>query len=173
MKLLDIIKKRRSVRSFGDEKPSKALLLDLVEAARYAPSASNLNATRYLFVTEETKCKKIKAFSPGMADKAPVILVLLSDTRIAEEKENVNAFNYGFSYDTAMAMQNLMLRATELGLGSCAVKSFNEMALRKILKLSERYRIEVLVTIGYSDREIGIKQKPKIEDIVFFEEIYE
>lgn len=45
--------------------------------------------------------------------------------------------------DASMAAENLMLKATELGLGTCAIKSYNDTAVRKILELPDRYRIEM------------------------------
>ena len=48
-----------------------------------------------------------------------------------------------------MAAENLMLKAVELGLGTCAIKSYNDSAIRKILNIPERYRIEMLMSIGY------------------------
>ena len=48
-----------------------------------------------------------------------------------------------------MAAENIMLRAAELGLGTCAVKSYNEAAVRKLLKLPPHYRMELLISIGY------------------------
>ena len=52
-----------------------------------------------------------------------------------------------------MAAENLMLKAVELGLGTCAIKSYNDSAIRKILNIPERYRIEMLMSIGYPQGE--------------------
>ena len=88
-------------------------------------------------------------FSPGLSGKPPVILVICSDLEKARKKGGRNSESYGCLMDASMAAENLMLKAVELGLGTCAIKSYNETAVRRILCLPERYRIEMLVSIGY------------------------
>ena len=71
MELLTAIKERHSIRSFEEKKVPEELLLKLADAAQKAPSASNLQAWRFLFVTDEEKREKVDFFSPGLSGRPP------------------------------------------------------------------------------------------------------
>ena len=73
MELLTAINERHSIRSFEEKKVPEELLLKLADAAQKAPSASNLQAWRFLFVTDEEKREKVDFFSPGLSGRPPVM----------------------------------------------------------------------------------------------------
>ncbi len=168
MKLQEAIRDRHSIRSFAPDAVSEDLLLELADAAQYAPSASNLQAWRFLFITDPELKEKVDLFSPGLSGKPPVILVICSDLEKARKKGGRNSESYGCLMDASMAAENLMLKAVELGLGTCAIKSYNETAVRRILCLPERYRIEMLVSIGYPQGEPRCPKRPPVNEVVFF-----
>ena len=164
MLLNEAIMGRHSIRSFRPDPVEKSLLLTLADAAQQAPSASNLQAWRFLFITDQQLKEKVDLFSPGLSGKPPVILVICSDK---------NSEVYGCLMDASMAAENLMLKAVELGLGTCAIKSYNDSAIRKILNIPERYRIEMLMSIGYPQGEPRCPKRPPLEEICFFDHITE
>ena len=165
--------KRHSIRSFRPDPVEKSLLLTLADAAQQAPSASNLQAWRFLFITDTELREKVDLFSPGLSGKPPVILVICSDMHKAARKGGKNSEVYGCLMDASMAAENLMLKAVELGLGTCAIKSYNDSAIRKILNIPERYRIEMLMSIGYPQGEPRCPKRPPLEEICFFDHITE
>ena len=70
----------------------------------------------------------------------------------------------------AIAGQNIMLKATDLGLSSCWVGSFDEYTVAKILKIPDNITPEMIITVGYSDQvEQGVDRVP-IDRVTFFEE---
>ena len=75
MLLNEAIMGRHSIRSFRPDPVEKSLLLTLADAAQQAPSASNLQAWRFLFITDTELREKVDLFSPGLSGKPPVILV--------------------------------------------------------------------------------------------------
>lgn len=79
MLLNEAIMGRHSIRSFRPDPVEKSLLLTLADAAQQAPSASNLQAWRFLFITDQQLKEKVDLFSPGLSGKPPVILVICSD----------------------------------------------------------------------------------------------
>ena len=160
MLLNEAIMGRHSIRSFRPDPVEKSLLLTLADAAQQAPSASNLQAWRFLFITDQQLKEKVDLFSPGLSGKPPVILVICSDMHKAARKGGKNS-------------ENLMLKAVELGLGTCAIKSYNDSAIRKILNIPERYRIEMLMSIGYPQGEPRCPKRPPLEEICFFDHITE
>ena len=79
MLLNEAILSRHSTRSFRPDPVDRALLFTLADAAQQAPSASNLQAWRFLFITDPQLKEKVDLFSPGLSGKPPVILVVCSD----------------------------------------------------------------------------------------------
>lgn len=67
-----------------------------------------------------------------------------------------------------MAAENLMLRTVDLGLGTCAIKSYNEAAVRKVLRLLDSARIELLVSIGYAQGQPRCPARKPMEEILFW-----
>lgn len=173
MLLNEAIMGRHSIRSFRPDPVEKSLLLTLADAAQQAHSASNLQAWRFLFITDQQLKEKVDLFSPGLSGKPPVILVICSDMHKAARKGGKNSEVYGCLMDASMAAENLMLKAVELGLGTCAIKSYNDSAIRKILNIPERYRIEMLMSIGYPLGEPRCPKRPPLEEICFFDHITE
>lgn len=173
MLLNEAIQNRHSIRSFRPDAVSEEQLLELAEAAQMAPTASNLQAWRFLFITDPQLKEKVDLFSPGLSGKPPVILLICSDMEKVRKKGGKNSEVYGCLMDASMAAENLMLKALDLGLGTCAIKSFNEPAVRKVLNLSERYRIELLVSIGYPEGEARCPKRPPVENISYFNQIPE
>lgn len=173
MLLNEAIMGRHSTRFFLPDAVDRKILLKLADAAQQAPSASNLQAWKFLFITDPELREKVDLFSPGLSGKPPVILVICSDMQKAAKKGGKNSEVYGCLMDASMAAENLMLKAVELGLGTCAIKSYNDTAIRKILNLPERYRIEMLMSIGYPQGEPRCPKRPPLEEICFFDHITE
>lgn len=167
MDFMNLVMQRRSVRSYADKNVDRALLDDLAEAVRLAPSATNTQPWRVIFV-DDTELKNrvaeatflkpvnLNRFTPG----APVIAV------IAIEKQDVlhrvGIFMQGRSYpliDIGIASIQLCLRAAELGLGTCMIGWFNERKIKKLLGIPARMRLGLLVTIGYPAADLPPREK--------------
>lgn len=171
MKVEDAIKSRHSIRAFKPDKVEEEILVKLADAGQYAPSASNLQSWRFLFITDSKLKEKVDLFSPGLSGKPPVILVICSDMEKVHKKGGKNSEIYGCLMDASMAAENIMLAAVANGLGTCAVKSYNETAVRKVLQIPERYRVELLLSIGYPLGEARCPQRPAPESVTFFNQI--
>lgn len=61
-----------------------------------------------------------------------------------------------------------MIRAADLGLGTCAIKSYNEAAVRKVLRLPDQARIELLVSIGYPEGQPRCPARKTLEEVLFW-----
>lgn len=165
----DVLKKRRSIRKFKEQPVDRAVLLDLVEKASLAPSASNLQAWRFCIVDDPALVRKVDMFSPGLSGKPPVIIAICSDYGYAEQKTSGSNYKvYGCIMDASMAAENLMLAAVEAGLGTCAIKSYNDAAVRKLLQLPEHLHLEILISVGYPEMEPKMPKRKGTDEIVFF-----
>lgn len=164
--IIDVILKRRSIRNFKQEEVPREVLLKLVEAARWAPSGSNMQPWYFIIVDNKDILDQISTFSPGLFGKPPRIVVFCSDRKGAFERAG-KIGKVLCLMDIAMAAENLILQAVKEGLGTCAVRSFNARAVEKILDLPDHISPELIVSIGYAAKEVEVPVKKKLEEIVF------
>lgn len=168
MELEKAILERRSIRSFTEKPVEKRLLKELLKAGVWSPSAGNIQPWVFFCITNPPQIEKIQVVSPGMLATPKAIICICSDQKKAFEK----ARDFGSIYalmDCSMAAQNIMLRAYDLNLGTCAVRSFNPAAVRDILNAPDHLQPELLVTIGYPSR---IPSPPARNTDVFYWEQY-
>ena len=120
-KFLEMIKTRRSIRSWLKQKVPRKSLEMLVEAATWAPSACNRQSVRYILLENEEQKMALVKLREKFISQAPALIFLGADRRnyYPEEAEIVPYL------DTAMAAQNLLLLAHTLGLGAVIVKCTN------------------------------------------------
>jgi len=161
--VLKLIKNRRSVRSFKDESVSKEKIKKLIEAGIWAPSGSNIHAWNIKVVKGEV-ATSIKKFSPGLLGDPPILLVICSDKKEAEEKGGELAKEVLSVMDVAIAAQNICLEATALNLGSCYVRSFNQDAVQEILDLPQKVIPELIISIGVPEEVPNPPPRRDIED---------
>lgn len=168
MELHEVIEKRRSIRKFSEKPVSRELLEQLIRAAALAPSASNMQAWRFFVADEPELVRAIDSFSPGLSGKPPVIIAIASDLAEVERRGSKNSLVYGLMMDAAMAAENLMLEAADLGLGTCAIKSYNDKAVHKLLKLPDTMRLEILISVGWPAAEPREPKRKAMDQVLFW-----
>jgi len=143
--MLELIKRRRSIRKYTDEPVSDADIKALLEAAMAAPSASNLQPWEFIVVREEGLRRKLAETHPWsrMCADAPVVFVICGDERRSDH----------WVEDTSAATENLLLAATGLGLGAVWVAIYprphREEHVRNLLGIPPELRILCLVPVGH------------------------
>ena len=167
---MDIIKKRRSVREYLDKPVEDEKIEQIVEAARLSPSSCNSQCWRFVVTKGDIKEQIIKKGLGGIvlanrwAKSAPVIIAACADLNFLTHK--VGAGIKGIEYhllDIGIAVEHLVLRATELGLGTCWIGWFNERAVRRILKIPRSIKIVALITLGYPKGELELHEKQRLD----------
>lgn len=163
MDVMDAIKKRRSVRRFLDKPVEEEKVLKLIDAARWCPTASNLQAYRFIIITEQAvKDKLVSMGSATFIKDAPLgILVLYSN-----ETKNVEYQDYVQS--ASAAIQNILLAACGMGLGTCWICDLPPKdELRKLLGIPDNYDPIAYITVGYPERESGpVSRRHEIEELI-------
>jgi len=137
MELKEALWKRRCVRQFTDEPVTDAEIREILEAAMSGPSACNFCPWEFYVVTSPGKLSELRGASPYSNYAAPVAIVPAGNTlRIPDEE--LKDF---WIQDLSAAAENLMLRATDLGLGSvwCGIWSLPDRVadIKDMLKLPE------------------------------------
>ena len=161
MTLLDLLRHRKSVRDFLDRPVEREKIMTCLEAARLAPSACNSQPWRFIVVDDtQLKNKLCNAAFSGIysrnsfCKKAPVIVVIISERSrfLAEIGGMFRGLKY-YLIDIGIAGEHFILQAEDLGLGTCWIGWFNEKAVKSVLNIPQRKKIDLLIALGYYDRE--------------------
>jgi nitroreductase len=158
MDVLEAILGRRSVRSFKDAPVIDESVTRLIEAARFAPSGGNRQPWRFVEVRDPRRINMIKMFSAGLRGDPTLIIAIC-----AEVIEPITLIDIG------MAAENIMIEAVELGLGSCAILSFSEEPIKKLLEIPENMKLVLLLSMGFPSLEPDIRTKKTLEEIAYSE----
>jgi nitroreductase len=180
MEVKKAIETRVSIRKFKDKEIPNALMYELLEAARFAPSAYNAQPWRFVIIKEkETKeaLKKNDAFQQKFVYEAPVILICCADPEVFPNERLENTYSnpdeiankVGAVRDLTIAVQNLILRAAELGLGTCYVGLIKRTTIKKILGIPEHYILPYLIILGYPDEAPKASPRKAQNDLIIKE----
>ena len=179
--VLDLLNKRRSTRAIKTVPMPIGFLEDLAEAARLTPSCANHQPWRFLFCeSEESRAKANEALTGAngaWASRAPLIVIGYANK--ADDCRGSHDRNY-YQFDLGMAVMNIMLCATGMGLVARPMAGFNPDVLREKFDFSEGDEPLVMLAIGYPavdeshvpEKYKGIEDKPRerksTEEIVTF-----
>ncbi|HCB88682.1 MAG TPA: nitroreductase [Porphyromonadaceae bacterium] len=150
MKLDEIIQLRRSVRKFKDQSIDKEVIGEIIESARLAPSAVNFQPWKfYICRSEEAKKIMRQSYPREWFNSAPLYILACGDhqqswKRPCDGKDHLDI-------DIAIAVEHMVLKITELGLGTCWVCNFNPQTVKEGLQLSENVEPIVLLPVGYPE----------------------
>jgi nitroreductase len=177
MNVMEAIKSRRSVRKYKTEPVSDEIINTLLDAAHWAPSWANNQCWRFVVVREdETKARITEALTPrnpatDAVRNAPVLIVACAVLGKSGYKRGEVATDKGdwFMFDVALAMQNLVLAARELGLGTVHVSLMDAKQIEDILQVPEGVRVVELTPVGYPDEQPQGPGRMELGEIVFYE----
>jgi len=170
MDVFKAIQERHSVRSYLPDSIPTSKLLTILESARLAPSAANIQPWHFIVVSDHQKreaLSKSGMFARFLAD-SPVVIVGCGNRKASR----------WYVVDTTIAMQNMVLTATGEGLGTCWVGSFDEEHVRKLLNIPEQFSIIAIIAIGHAreERDLAgtilhlIRRRKQLKEIASSEE---
>jgi len=170
-----VVKERRSIRKYKDKEVSKELIEKIIDAARWAPSGLNLQPWEFVVVTDKSKKKKIRQI---YADARKGLKLYEQDTVFVENAVNIFVLSdktkLAAMPSTWLAIENILLAAAALGLGSIVMTApvaleKHKSELRKLLNIPENFDIVAHVLVGYKDEEPEPKPRRDIKSIVHYE----
>lgn len=167
MALMEQIRKRYSVRSYQRRPVEKEKLNAVLEAARLAPSACNVQEWRFVVVQDaETRNKLVPAANnQAFVGEAPVIIVCCA----TNTDHVMRCGQTAYPIDVAIAIEHMALQAVEEGLGTCWIGSFYEDKVKAILEIPDDIRVVELLTLGYPADKPKPKTRDPIEKIVCYD----
>ena len=184
----EIVYKRRTIRRFKQDAIPTETLKKLIDFARVAPAATNVQCLEYVIVNNPEMVKKIfplvrwaaslpkEQRDPEKGREPTAYIIVLVNTSIKKSY---------YEYDVGAAVENILLGAIKFDLGSCWMGSINASKIRNLLKIPKHYQITHVISLGYPDEESfiepykdtykywkdenGVMHVPKrsLEDIIF------
>jgi len=169
--LFEALDLRRSVRSFTKRDVSDEDVMRILDAARRAPSAGNIQPWEFVIVRKHENKSRLAA-AAGYQEfiaEAPVVIVVLADERRSGRGYGSRGVNLYCIQDTAAATENMLLAACALGFGACWVGAFNERSVESILKTPEGVRAVAIVPIGHPAEQPQPRYRRSFEEITHHE----
>jgi len=157
MEFIDVIKARTSVREYSQKQVEDEKINYILECARLAPSFMNKPCWRFIMVQEKQTIEQIAkttVFNRWLKT-APVLIVACADPT---DSGTNNSIEY-HTVDVSLALEHIILAATDLGLGTCRIAGFNEEKIKKMLEIPKRIRIVALTPLGYPVEKKGIAEQ--------------
>ena len=167
MALLKQIQQRYSVRMYQQRPVEKEKLETILQAARLAPSAKNMQEWRFIVVQAADTRKKLCAAANNQAFVGEAPLIIACCSAITDYTMRCGQLSYPI--DVAIAMEHMALQAVEDGLGTCWVGSFYEDQVKAILGIPPAARVVELMTIGYPADTPHAKNRLPLGQIVCHE----
>ena len=171
MDVFDAIRSRRSIRKYKDKQVPWDNMVTILQAGKYAPSAGNLQNWKFIVIQTDPKRKSIAKACLGQdwMEQAPVYIVVVAEPLKAERYYGTRGSRLYTIQGCAAAIENMLLTAHSLGLGTCWVGAFDEDEIWRILGLPEDVTVQGVITIGYADETPEVPPKYRVEHIMFFE----
>ncbi len=178
---IEILKNRRSVRTYKDEVVSKEVMHNIMEATRFAPSWANYQIARYTFITNPEKIAKL--ITDGVNDFTYNINTLKNAKNVAilsfvkgksgkldPEKNEFATSKAGVweVFDAGIACQTFCLAAHAYGVGTCIMGVINDVELANIAGLPEEETVAALIVYGYPEGDTPATPRKAVEEISRF-----
>ena len=165
------IKERHSVRSFKkNAKIDYKKIVDIAEAGRLAPHAGSSPGTKFILVSDKEKIKELTAAAQqNFIEDVNWIIVVCSDKQFIS-KAFLDRTDKYLRQQAGAAIENMLLRATDLGLASCWIGAFTDEIVKRVLRIPASIEVEAMLPIGIELGKAKIKGKPLLDSLLFFNE---
>ncbi len=168
--ILELITSRRTVKFFLPKFVSWDNVSRLIDAARHAPSSGNLQNWKFIVIFEPEQRQEIAKLTYDQFEiaTASVLIVVCAEIDKAERYYGVRGERLYSSQNCAAAIQNMLLEAQSLGLGTAWIGAFDEDGLKSALGIPEEVRPQAIVAVGYAKDIPPKPPKYPLETLVYF-----
>jgi len=166
MNVSEAIKNRYSCRSYKAEPVPEDKLKKVLEAARLAPSAHNAQEWKFVVVKDVGKRNKVaEAAGQSFIAEAPVIIAAVG----LNPDDVLSSGIPDYIVNLAIAVDHMTLQATEEGLGTCWIGAFSQEEVKKVLDIPEKYKVVVLMPLGFPAEKGKPKSRKSLEEIISYD----
>ena len=168
--ILDLIISRRNIKEFLPKFVSWEKTSNIIDAARHAPSCGNVQNWKFIVVMDPDLKQKVAeaAYEQYEIVNAGVLIIVCAEPEKAERYYGLRGERLYTVQNCAAAIQNMLLEAQSLGLGSRWVGGFDEEALKTLFKIPEEVRPQAVIAIGYAKEIPSKPPKYPLETLVYF-----
>lgn len=167
MSFIEIARKRYSARAYKSIPVEDEKLQKVLEAARLAPTACNLQPFRLIVIHTKGRGEELRRiYGARWFVQAPIVICICgipSQSWVRRDGKNY------CDVDVTIAMDHLILAAADLGLGTCWVGAFNPEEARSILGLPDDVEPIAFTPLGYPDDRPGYKRRKSMDELVHYE----
>jgi len=162
MSVIDLLLSRRSIRKYKKDQVSQDNVQRILEAGRYAPSASNGQPWHFVLLTDLKIKEQLshREWSGFVRESAFTIVGCAYQGSEYSRKWSV--------IDTTIALENMVVAAWGLGIGSCWVGDFDEAYVRRLLGVPNDWKIIALISFGYPDEAPHASPRKPLSEIVSY-----
>ena len=162
MSLIDVVLSRRSIRRYEKREIPKDVLGKILETGKQVPSAANRQPYHFIVITDHEIKKDLSKgmFNKLIQDSAVTVVGCANTGEILSAKWAV--------VDTSIALQNMVIAAWALGVGTCWIGDFKEDNVKQLLQISEKWKIVALISFGYPVEHPQPRNKKPIEELVSY-----
>jgi nitroreductase len=171
MDFFEAIKNRRSIRTYKKQELTQQSINQLIDAARLAPSAGNAQPWAFVVATEAKTKQSLAtaAFGQKWLEEAAVVFVVCADIKRTEESYGERGKRLYCFQDTAAAIENILLAACAMGLGTCWIGAFREEEITKVINAPAHMKPVALIPVGYPDESPRARSRRPASEVVFRE----
>ena len=169
MNVLEVIKKRRSVRKYKEDPIPEEALLRVLEAARLAPSGKNFQPWKFIIVKDKSLKEKLAHASAGQFFMAEAPIIIVGCGFPDDSYTRMGRYMKSWSVDVTIALDHLMLQAQEEGLGTCWIGSFEEEEVKEILNVPEGVKVLALTPLGYPGEIPAFRGRKSLDEIISYD----
>jgi nitroreductase len=179
METLDVIRNRCSLKTHLSDREVEREKIDIIlEAGRLAPSARNMQPWRFIIVRGKNSVNNLVTASfmetNQMVKEAPIVIVICarpSDDVIRDGKEY-------YLFDAGLAVENMLLAATNLGLVTHPMTGINESEVKKILHIPDDVRVVAVTPLAYpaegsydvaAKERLSQRSRREVKEVVYFD----
>lgn len=172
IEMLSLIDRRQSERRYSDQPVEKEKTDRIIEACRLSPSACNGQPWRLIVVDNPVLKRKVAEATRSdilrmntFVDTAPVLIVVIRERSNFSSRAGDIIKRKDYSLiDIGIATASMVYQATAEGLGTCIIGWFDEKKIRALLSIPATKRVELVITLGYTNNPHRTKiRKPTAE----------
>ncbi len=169
MSVLKVIQERRSVRKYKKDPIPEDVLQRVLEAARLAPSGKNYQPWKFIVVQNEELKEKLAQASAEQFFMAEAPIIIVGCGFPDDSYSSMGRYMKSWPVDVTIALEHLILQATEEGLGTCWIGSFEEEEVKSTLNVPENVRVLALTPLGYPDETVPYRGRKRLDEIVSYD----
>ena len=167
MEFSELIQKRYSVRAYRSTPVEEEKLLEVLEAARLAPTAANRQSFQIIVLNTEGREEELnRIYKAKWFTQAPLIIGAVGVPAGNWTRKDGKNYN---DLDVGIVMDHLVLAAANAGLGTCWIGAFDPDAAREVLGLPDDIEPIVFTPLGYPADEPSTKRRKPLSDLVRYE----